>query len=268
METNWILFKKLNPTQQNYSTYDRELLGIYLSIKYFKHLLEGRKFTVYTDHKPLTYAFLQKPYKASPRQLRHFQYISEFTTNIMYIKGEDYIVADAFSRIETVTTIDYDAIADKQTQDVELQQLMRSDSSLKFKSCTLPSGKTLWCDSSTPIIRPYIPEQFQQQIFQQINGFSHPGIRSTIILMTKKFIWPNMKTEVREWARTCIPCQKCKVYRHPKSKVGEYEVPDARFSVIHIDFIGPFPPSHGMTYCLTCIDRFSCWSLCLILQQR
>lgn len=28
---------------------------------------------------------------------------------------------------------------------------------------------------------------------------------------------------------------------------------------VHIDLIGPLPPSEGMTYCLTCIDRFSCW---------
>ncbi|GFT06137.1 retrovirus-related Pol polyprotein from transposon opus [Nephila pilipes] len=77
--------------------------------------------------------------------------------------------------------------------------------------------------------------------------------------MTKIFFWPNIKKEVREWARTCIPYQKCKMYRHTKPKVGEYEVPDARFSVIHIDLIGPLPSSRGMTYCLTCIDRFSCW---------
>ncbi|GFV18240.1 retrovirus-related Pol polyprotein from transposon 412 [Trichonephila clavipes] len=68
-----------------------------------------------------------------------------------------------------------------------------------------------------------------------------------------------MKQEIREWARTCIPCQKCKVHRHTKSKFGEYEVPDTRFSVIHIDLIGPLPPSQGMTFCMTCIDRFSCW---------
>ncbi|GBN23515.1 Retrovirus-related Pol polyprotein from transposon opus [Araneus ventricosus] len=32
--------KKLNDTQQNDSTYDRELLGMYLSVKHFKHYLE------------------------------------------------------------------------------------------------------------------------------------------------------------------------------------------------------------------------------------
>ncbi|GFV79943.1 retrovirus-related Pol polyprotein from transposon opus [Trichonephila clavipes] len=210
-------------------------------------------------HKPITYAFHQKNEKASPRQLRHLQYISQFSTNICHIKGEDNLVADAFSRIEAVTVFDYDAIADKQTQDAELQQLMRSNFSVKFKSCTLPSRKTLWCDISTSNIRPYIPKQFRQQIFQQIHGFSHPGIRSTIKLMTEKFIWPNMKKEIREWARTCISCQKCKIHRHTKSKFGEYEAPDTRFSVIHVDLIGPLPPSQGMTFCMTCIDRFSCW---------
>ncbi|GFS55035.1 retrovirus-related Pol polyprotein from transposon 297 [Trichonephila clavipes] len=52
--------KKLTDAQKNYSTYDRELLGIYLSVKKFKHLLEGQNFVIYTDHKPITYAFHQK----------------------------------------------------------------------------------------------------------------------------------------------------------------------------------------------------------------
>ncbi|GFX07157.1 retrovirus-related Pol polyprotein from transposon opus [Trichonephila clavipes] len=54
-------------------------------------------------------------------------------------------------------------------------------------------------------------------------------------------------------------CQKCKVSRHTKSKLGEFEQPDERFSVVHIDLIGKLPPSEGMQYCLTCIDRISCW---------
>ncbi|GFX85358.1 retrovirus-related Pol polyprotein from transposon opus [Trichonephila clavipes] len=44
-----------------------------------------------------------------------------------------------------------------------------------------------------------------------------------------------------------------------QSKLGEFEQPDKRFSVVHIDLIGKLPPSEGMQYCLTCIDRFSCW---------
>jgi Reverse transcriptase (RNA-dependent DNA polymerase)/RNase H-like domain found in reverse transcriptase len=52
--------KKLSGAEKNYSTYDRELLAIYLSVIYFKHMLEGRNFTIFTDHKPLIFAFKQK----------------------------------------------------------------------------------------------------------------------------------------------------------------------------------------------------------------
>ena len=40
-------------TQSRYSTFDRELLTIYLAIKHFRCFIEGRTFTVFTDHAPL-----------------------------------------------------------------------------------------------------------------------------------------------------------------------------------------------------------------------
>ncbi|GFW93628.1 transposon Tf2-9 polyprotein [Trichonephila clavipes] len=35
--------------------------------------------------------------------------------------------------------------------------------------------------------------------------------------------------------------------------------PSQRFDHVHLDLIGPLPPSNGYTYCLTMIDRFSKW---------
>jgi hypothetical protein len=52
--------KKLNPVQQKYSAYDRELLAIYEAVKHFRHMLEERHFTIFNDHKPITYTFHQK----------------------------------------------------------------------------------------------------------------------------------------------------------------------------------------------------------------
>ncbi|GFT44372.1 retrovirus-related Pol polyprotein from transposon opus [Nephila pilipes] len=78
-------------------------------------------------------------------------------------------------------------------------------------------------------------------------------------MMTEKYVSYNIKKQVREWAKACIRCQKYKVTWHTKLKFGEYQVPDERFSVVHIDLIRPLPPSEVMIYCLTCIDRFSCW---------
>lgn len=77
--------QKFNEAQQKYSTYDRELTAAYLAIKKFKHFVEGRSFHVYTDHKPLIFAFKQKPERASPRQFRHLDFIGQFTTDIRYL---------------------------------------------------------------------------------------------------------------------------------------------------------------------------------------
>lgn len=51
---------KLNSAQKKYGASSRELLAIYLAIRHFRHLLEGRNFVVHTDHKPLIYALHAK----------------------------------------------------------------------------------------------------------------------------------------------------------------------------------------------------------------
>ncbi|GFW27018.1 transposon Tf2-11 polyprotein [Trichonephila clavipes] len=49
------------------------------------------------------------------------------------------------------------------------------------------------------------------------------------------------------------------IYRHTDSQIGIFQEVDDRFSVIHVDIIGPFPVSEEKINCLTCIDRFTCW---------
>ena len=80
---------KLSQTERNYSAYDRELLAAYSSIKHFQLMLEARCFNLFTDHKPLTYAFQQQPEKSSLQQTRTRQldFISQFKTDINHIKG-------------------------------------------------------------------------------------------------------------------------------------------------------------------------------------
>lgn len=251
--------KKLNDAEKKYSAYDKELLAIYASIKNFKHYLEGREFTIFTDHKPLTFAFNQKNEKASPRQMRHLQYISQFSTDIQHISGKENIVADTLSRVNEVEIINYEEIARKQQQDEELEKLKTENQNLTFKQYPLSSNISLWCEISTKNIRPFIPKEFRYQIFKNIHNLAHPGIKNTVKQITSKFIWPNINKDVRQWAQTCNECQKNKTSRHTKSKFGVFEEPDERFKIVHIDLIGPLPPSNDNVYCLTCIDRFSNW---------
>ncbi|GFX16678.1 retrovirus-related Pol polyprotein from transposon opus [Trichonephila clavipes] len=65
-------------------------------------------------------------------------------------------------------------------------------------------------------------------MFQLIHGLAQPGIKSTVKLMTEKYVWSDIKKQVREWAKACIRCQKCKVSKHTKAKFGEFQQPDER----------------------------------------
>ena len=47
---------KLEQAQLSDSAFDRELYGIFAGIRHFRHHLEGRQITIWTDHKPLTFA--------------------------------------------------------------------------------------------------------------------------------------------------------------------------------------------------------------------
>ncbi|GFU10824.1 RT_RNaseH domain-containing protein [Trichonephila clavipes] len=107
-------------------------------------MLEARDFTVFTDHKPLTYAFRQKSDKCSPRQIRQLDFISQFTTNIVHIPGSDNIAANV-SRVSAITfpsQIDYDCIAETQQTDQELHNLIASGTSLELKKVTFPNSST------------------------------------------------------------------------------------------------------------------------------
>jgi hypothetical protein len=48
--------KNLEPAQTRYSAFDRELWACFSGIRHFRHMLEGRQFILFTDHKPLTQA--------------------------------------------------------------------------------------------------------------------------------------------------------------------------------------------------------------------
>lgn len=261
--------RKLSSAQAKYSPYDRELLAVYEAIKYFRHMVEARSFAIFTDHKPLTFAFLRCKEQCSPRQFRHLDFISQFTTDLRYIPGKKNVVADALSRVDEITGVDYKALAQFQDSDPELQDLLKNGSSLKLqKAISDDSDIPIFCDISNGQPRPYVTPQLRKQVFDMLHGLHHPGSSATVRLVTQRFVWPGIRKDCREWARQCLQCQQSKVTRHTKSPISTFLTPSARFSHIHLDLVGPLPPSaSGYRYCLTVIDRFSRWPEAIPLQN-
>ncbi|GFU29465.1 hypothetical protein TNCV_418891 [Trichonephila clavipes] len=226
---------------------------------------EGREFIIYTDQKPLTYAFKQKPDKCTPRQLRHLDYISQFSTDIRNVVGTENKVADALSRVEIDAIIkppilDYKKFAQAQLQDSEIQSFLKADSSIKPEKQYFPlEDVSLYCDKSLETPRPFVPKNLRQVVFQNLHFLSHLGISATTNLISKRFFWPGMRKDIKNRVRACEKCQRAKVFKHTKAPLSTFALPDARFAHIHIDYIGPCPPSKGYKYCLTIIDRYTRW---------
>ncbi|GFU33108.1 retrovirus-related Pol polyprotein from transposon 412 [Nephila pilipes] len=65
-----------------------------------------------------------------------------------------------------------------------------------------------------------------------------------------------MLKDVTKWTRCCIACQRFKVQRHTVSPIEHFAPTLERFKHVHVDLVGPLPPSDGFTYLLTCIDRY------------
>ncbi|GFW99657.1 hypothetical protein TNCV_3418901 [Trichonephila clavipes] len=192
-QNNWepvvFLSVKLSKSQQKWSTYDRELLAMYISVKHFRHMLEGRDFIIYTDQKPLMYAFMQNPDKCSPRQWRHLDFISQFSTDVRHINGTRNAVADALSRIEvnqiSNSFLDFEALSKAQLEDNELQSFQNDEkSSLVFKRVPSPVSATeLICDTSTGSPRPFVPHNFRRTIFEHFHNLAHPGVAASFQLI-------------------------------------------------------------------------------------
>ncbi|GFT09998.1 hypothetical protein TNCV_1114561 [Trichonephila clavipes] len=186
---------------------------------------------------------------------------SLLSTRLSDTFGSDNIAADVLSRVSAITfpsQIDYDCIAETQQTDQELHTLIASGTSLELKKVTFPNSSTeIMCDLSTGTARPYIPKQHRQDVFSAMHNLSHPGIRLSVHLMKQRFVWPSISSDVAKWARHCLACQKYKIHRHTRSPLSSFQEPSQRFDHVHLDLIGPLPPSNGYTYCLTMIDRFS-----------
>lgn len=260
--------RKLKPAEQRYSTFGRELFAVYSAIRHFQHFLEGRQFFVCTDHKPLISAIASTSPNRSPREARHLSFISEFTSDLRHVSAKDNQVADALSRISVsalslshgaIPSLDDIAVA--QANDQDLPALRSSPSpSLRIEDVSLPhSSRPIACETSTGTPRPYVPRPFRKVVFDALHNLCHPSIRATQHLITSRYIWPGINTDVRNWARSCVPCQRTKIHRHTQPTVGQFLPPDARFSHVHLDLVGPLPPSKGFSYILTCVDRFTRW---------
>ena len=119
----------------------------------------------------------------------------------------------------------------------------------------------LLCEVSDPRNpRPMVPKKQRDLVINLLHHADHPGQKETLRRVAREYYWPRLRKNVHDFVKTCHPCQLAKQSTTVNPGIGEFPVPDKRFAFIHLDIVGPLPPSHGYKYLLTCYDRCSRWT--------
>ncbi|CAB0043071.1 unnamed protein product, partial [Trichogramma brassicae] len=252
--------QKLSPTQQRYSTYDRELLAIFEAIKYFSEDTRGSK--------------LHHHDRSSPSVLRPRAEVGQVLASTvtsarlhlalrcqdrLHARRRENPVADALSRIDAITmptTLNSAQISAEQQRDEQLTHL-RGKAKLKLHDVVI-DGLSLVCVEQRNGLKPYLPESLRRQAFDTAHTLSHPSGRATVKRVALLYFWPSMSKDIVRWAKQCVPCQQSKVHRHNRAELGNFVTPDGRFDHVHIDIV-KMPLHQGFQNCLTMIDRYTRW---------
>jgi len=259
--------RTLNAHERSYDIVEKEALAIHWSVMRLRHFLVGRKFLVYSDHKPLQFIFGNE--KASPKVIRWRMQLQEFNFKVIHCSGKSNTVADCLSRVNVIDCLEGDClVSEKEVLDVQMfdeetkEMLKWLDERKKGKPKNV--GSALWKVRSelknnngaleTDNGRIFVPSSFRHKILTVGHG-AHNGIQQTICRIRSKFFWPCLKNSVTDFVQNCRTCSLVK----PKfnNPVSAPMLTKAPMEVLSCDFIGPLPNSCGFKYALVLIDCFS-----------
>ena len=121
--------RALTKTEQNYQNLEREALGTIWEMEKFHYFLYGKEFTLETDQKPLASIYKKHMIDISLRIqrliVRSFPYLP---FKVIYRKGTDIPVADAFSRVTPIDLEDNIKLPIIAVNMIIVQVLMSTDS--------------------------------------------------------------------------------------------------------------------------------------------
>ena len=275
--------RTLNDAQLNYSTTEKELLAVVFALDKFRSYVLGTKVIIYTDHAALKYLFTKK--EAKPRLIRWMLLLQEFDIEIRDKKGSENVVADHLSRMvheeDAVPIIE--TFPDEQLMSVKVSEPWYADLVNFLVSKHTPSTLNrnqrdklrkdarfyVWDD---PYLWKFCPDQIVRRCvneseFQSILTFCHSYAcgghfgtqRTALKVLECGFYWPTIFRDARTFCLTCDRCQRMGNIsakdQMPQNPILSVEI----FDVWGIDFMGPFPSSHGFLYILLAVDYVSKW---------
>uniref|UniRef100_A0A3B3HVP5 Gypsy retrotransposon integrase-like protein 1 n=1 Tax=Oryzias latipes TaxID=8090 RepID=A0A3B3HVP5_ORYLA len=246
--------RKLSPTEQNYDVGNRELLAIKLTLEEWRHWLEGaeQQFIIWTDHKNL--AYLRSARRLNSSQARWCLFFDRFNFVISYRPGSRNVKPDALSRIHSITE-------DRTDSTILPMSCFIGNLTWEIESKVQQAQNTIPAGVACPQGSLYVPDSLRSDVLawgHTSRIACHGGVYRTIRLIKRRFFWPSLERDVKEYIAACTTCARSKTSNRPPSGLLQpLPVPSRPWSHIAVDFVTGLPPSQGHSVILTVIDRFS-----------
>ncbi len=225
----------LNEAQRNYDIYDLELLAIVMPLKNWRPLLAGspHKIIIYSDHLNLQY--WRTPQRISRRVAWEALELSEYDFEIRHLPGRLNGRADALSRKpgynqgkndnKDVTVLPNHVFvrAGKTEQAPPLRKIVtqeemepvdpvykQNEDLLKpwINAHQLKKVQGMWYKDGRRVVTGKIEhKRLFIQSHHNTPTYRHPGINKTYQLTSRRYWWPNMRQEVKDYVQGCAECQ-------------------------------------------------------------
>ena len=234
--------EKLSEPKSRYSNYDWELYTVVQALKFWRHYLIHREFTIYSDHEALRYLHSQQ--KLSARHRRWVEILQDFSFSLRHRPGCDNKVADALSRRQHTFQISQAVI-------IGFDRLP-----LIYQDC--PDFRALWGGITTDQLDYRIEAGFlffqdrlcipsgstRDFLVWELHGGGmarHFGISKTIYATELRYYWPLLRRDVR---RIIGRCSICTIGKLTKQNTGQYlplPMPDSPWQEVSLDFVFGLP---------------------------
>lgn len=282
----------MSQTEQRYPVIDKEALAIVWAVKKFFNYLYARKFTLITDHKPLTQ--ILHPEKSLPtlcisRMANYADYLAHFNFDVVYRSTNENKNADYCSRIPSSSAhsevnslslrrggnddeddfgvfvlkqieqlpIKASQIAQETRKDKQLGKILKEiemGRNLLQSGYKAPEAKyTMVANCLLFEHRVVIPDIFRSAILQDLHT-AHIGMVKMKALARSYVYWPGIDKDIEQLAKSCHECAQT-ASAPPKFNQHHWEYPANPWERVHIDYAGPV--SDAML--LIIVDAYSKW---------
>ena len=267
--------RALSEHEKNYSPFLLEMLACCWGIEHFDVHLRGRKFVIYSDHRPLEK--LSCVHKKTLSRLE--QKMTEYDFIIQYKKGSempaDFLSRNVLAEIDVFTPdlpilqqrdeFAHSVIEFLQKGSLPADRRKAAYVARTAPSCFLEDG-ILWrrivrydAPARTVLVLPaaLVDQLVHETHTSTLTG--HEGISKTKERLLQSYFWPNMDADI---ARHTEACQRCQARRKDIKPVHNLLSPLPQCTALnqrcHMDLFGPLKTSNeGKKFVLCITDAFT-----------